>query len=269
LSGINNRWIHEQTDRNISQFETAMETHYPESAAYLHDPKKYLARVGTECNFIDAIKLIDWHKYLRPDSSVLDLGGGAGWLSAYLSQFESVSKVYNLDSSKFFLYEMMPPIIELMAGKPEKIVPIEGLFTPLLFEDGALDVVAASSALHHADSLEGLLKEIRRTLKKDGLLFVLNETPDSRARYTARVAKAFLKIFKHTLLGHYQSVSPALSSCGYLYDPYLGDRTYPVWYWKEALKRSGFALIEYLDSTMPTVKGQKGKSLVHFICKAA
>jgi ubiquinone/menaquinone biosynthesis C-methylase UbiE len=265
---MNNYWIHEQTDRNISQFEKAMETHYPESAAYLHDPKEYLARVGEQCNYIDAIKLIDWRKYLRPDCSILDLGGGAGWLSAYLSQFESVGKIYNLDSSKFFLYEMMPSIVELMAGHSKKITPIEGLFSPLLFEDQSLEVVAASSALHHADNLEDLLKEIRRVLKKGGWLFALNETPYTATAYAVLAVKVCVKMFRDIAFRRYKSVSPSISSCGYRYDPYLGDIAYPTWYWQAAFKRAGFTLVECVDSGMATVKGWPGLNLVHFICRA-
>lgn len=107
-----------------------------------------------------------------------------GWLTGYLSKLESVSTVYALDSSKYFLLKMMPKIVMLMGGgRQEKIVPIEGLFTPLMFEDGALDVVVASSVLHHADSLEAVLREIKRVLKEDGLLVILNETPSSGMRH--------------------------------------------------------------------------------------
>jgi ubiquinone/menaquinone biosynthesis C-methylase UbiE len=162
----------------------------------------------------------------------------------------------------------MPQVVKFMEGRQEKIVPIEGLFTPLLFRDGFLDVVVASSALHHADSLDGVLKEIRRTLKKDGLLFVLNETPSSRLGHVLLITKAVIKIFANVLLQNYKSISQSVSSSGYLCDPYLGDRDYPLWYWKNSIERSGFSIIEHVDTRLPTVKNGKGTSLVHLICKA-
>lgn len=266
---MNKSWIHEQTELNISQFDTAMEASCPESRMYIHDPKEYLSRISEQCNYLDAIKLIDWKSYLGKTCSVLDLGCGGGWLTGYLSKLDSVTKIYALDSSKYFLLDMMPKIVALMKGRQEKVVPIEGLFTPLMFEDGALDVVVASSVLHHADSLESVLREIRRVLKSDGVLVILNETPASGIRHVLSLTKAFVKIFLNASLHRYQSVSASVSSCGYLYDPLLGDRDYPLWYWKEAIGRSGFAIAQTLDSGMSTLKAQKGRSLVHFVCQCA
>jgi ubiquinone/menaquinone biosynthesis C-methylase UbiE len=200
---------------------------------------------------------------------VLDLGCGGGWLTGYLSQKESVKTIYALDSSKHFLLEMMPKIIMLMEGRQEKIVPIEGLFSPLMFEAEALDLVVASSVLHHAENLEALLREIKRVLKKDGVLVVLNETPSSGVRHVLSLSKAFLKIFLNASFQKYQSISASISSSGYLYDPLLGDRDYPLWYWREAISRAGFSIIKTVDSGMPTMKTKKGRSLTHFLCRSA
>jgi SAM-dependent methyltransferase len=264
---MNRSWIHEQTEFNISQFDKAMEASCPESRTYIYDPKEYLSRISEQCNYLDAVKLIDWKSCLRKDCFILDLGCGGGWLTGYLSKLESVSTVYALDSSKYFLLDMMPEIVRLMGGRPEKIVQIEGLFTPLMFEDGALDVVVASSVLHHADSLEAVLREINRVLKKDGLLVILNETPSSGIRHVLSLSKAFMNIFRNAFLHNYKSISASISSCGYLYDPSLGDRDYALWYWREALTRAGFSIIDTVDSGMPTVKKKKGRSLTHFLCR--
>ena len=266
---MNLSWIHEQAERNISQFEKAMVVSCPDTKTFLQDPKEYLSRITEQCNYLDAVTLVDWTSYLGTTCSVLDLGCGGGWLTGYLSKLDSVNKIYALDSSKYFLLDMMPKIVALMKGRQEKVVPIEGLFTPLMFENGMLDVVVASSVLHHADSLESVLREIRRVLKNDGVLIILNETPSSGIRHVLSLTKAFVKIFLNASLHRYQSVSASVSSCGYLYDPLLGDRDYPLWYWEEAIGRSGFAITQTLDSGMPTLKAQKGRSLVHFVCRCA
>jgi SAM-dependent methyltransferase len=265
---MNKNWIHEQTELNTSQFDKAMEASCPESRTYLHDPKEYYSRIAEQCNYLDAIKLIEWESYLGKDCSLLDLGCGGGWLAGYLSTFESVKTIYALDSSKYFILDLMPKVVMLMDGRSEKIVPIEGLFAPLLFENGVMDVIVASSVLHHTDSLEGVLKEINRVIKKNGLLFILNETPSPNIRHTLSITKAFIKMLTDTLFCKYRSISASISSSGYLYDPSLGDRFYPLWYWKEAIKRSGFSIVEYVDTGFPTVKNKKGRSLVHFVCRA-
>lgn len=266
---MNISWIHEQAERNVSQFDKSMELACPDARIFLQDPKVYLSRMTEQCNYFEAVKHIDWASCLGKACTVLDLGCGGGWLTGYLSKFDSVNKVYALDSSKYFLFDMMPKVIALMNGREEKIIPIEGLFSPLMFGDGMLDVVVASSVLHHADSLETVLREIRRVLKSDGVLVILNETPSSGARHVFSLTKAFFRIVSNVSLRRYQSVSASVSACGYLYDPLLGDRDYPQWYWEKAIGRSGFIIAQTLNSGMPTLKAKKGRSLIHFICQRA
>jgi len=265
---MNKLWIHEQTAFNVRQWDNAKETYYPESSKYLRNPHEYVRLFCQECNNFEAAKLINWSKYLEKSSQILDIGCGGGWLAGYLSTFESVNTIYALDSCKRLLAELVPNVAKLMRGNPEKIIPIEGLFTPLLLKDGSLDAVIAASSLHHADNLENVLTEIRRALKKGGVLFIINETPRSGLRYLLSITWAFAKIVKKVVVRNYESSSPFISASGYLYDPYLGDKSYPLWYWKEALRRSGFSIIEVMNTGLPTVKGKRGASLTHFICKA-
>jgi len=265
---MNSNWIQKQTEINISQFEHSMETHYPESKIYMRDPKEHITRLCEQCNYLDAAKVLNWDSYLGKESSVLDLGCGGGWFTAYLSSFDAVNKIYAMDSSSYFISEMMPKIVELMDGRLDKVEPIEGFFTPLLFEDAFLDTVVASSALHHADNLESVLKEIRRVLKINGLLIIANEVPSSRFRHVYSITKEFVKVFSNMLLKNYKSISPYISSSGHLNNPYLGDRDYPEWYWLESIRRSGFEIVEKVDSGLPTVKNSKGPHLTHFVCRA-
>ncbi|MDH4186709.1 MAG: hypothetical protein OEV08_06910, partial [Nitrospira sp.] len=90
----------------------------------------------------------------------------------------------------------------------------------------------------------------------------------SGIRHVLSLGKAFIKIFLNAALHRYKPISPSISSSGYLYDPILGDRDYPLWYWKEAIHRSGFAIVECIDTGLATVKNVKGRSLVHFVCRA-
>lgn len=266
---MDNNWIAEQTRRGVAQFDRAMMTMYPESNAYLQSARKYLDTVGVTCNYIAACEQVPWANYLPPNAKVLDMGCGGGWLSAILSRVDCVETIYALDSSRHFLRNLLPQVMDLMEGCQDKLVTIEGLFQPLLFDDACLDVVVASSALHHADSLEPVLKEIRRTLKPGGLLFVLNETPWPGYRHLMFVLVATARTLRDLLFQRYRPVSPAISASGYLYDPALGDRDYPLWYWKEALRTSGFAVESVIDTGMPTVKDSRGRSLIHFVCRAA
>jgi ubiquinone/menaquinone biosynthesis C-methylase UbiE len=265
---MDNNWIVAQTLQGVSQFDQAMMNSYPDSNAYLQNAREYLKTVGDVCNYIAATEQIEWLRYLPQDAKVLDIGCGGGWLAAILSRFDAVSRVYALDSSQHFLHKLMPQVMSLMQGRSEKLIAIEGLFQPLLFEDGHLEVVVASSALHHADNLESVLREIRRTLKRGGLLFVINETPRPGFRHFLSVAMAAFRILRNLLLQRYVAVSPSISSSAYLYDPKLGDRDYPQWHWEKALESSGFSVESVINTGLPTVKGSQGRPLIHFICRA-
>jgi ubiquinone/menaquinone biosynthesis C-methylase UbiE len=162
---------------------------------------------------------------------------------------------------------MFPEITRLMGGIREKIIPVEALFYPILLDDESLDMVVASSSLHHAENLEDVLKEIHRVLKKGGKLLIFNETPSSKYGYVWFLVKKFLQIMRASLSSTYLNTSPYISSSGSLYDPYLGDKKYPMWYWEKAIKTVSFTLMEVIDSHLSSLKNDtKGPSLVHFVC---
>jgi SAM-dependent methyltransferase len=260
-------WISKQQEIGVAQFDVGLVNVDASSSAYLSTADNYIHTTSQQCNYLDAIKLIEWDTYLLKDSKVLDLGCGGGWLSAFLSRFDAVKTIYALDSSKHFLGVLLPEVVSRMGGDFKKIQPIEALFTPLFFEDKTLDLVVAASAVHHADNLEAVLKEISRSLKPDGLLILLNETPRSGFRYFISAVMASLRMLKNIALHKYLSISPSLSSSGFLYDPRLGDRDYPLWFWVDALKAAGFNVDQVVNTNLPTVKGSNGRPLIHFICR--
>jgi len=264
----NKSWIGEQTNFNVLQWDKIKEARYPESSAYLHDPEQYCNVFCKNSNYLDAAKLIAWDQYLRAPCQILDLGCGGGWLAGYLATLRSTDKIYALDTCQRMLSDMLPHVVKLLGGNPEKIVSIEALFTPLLFSDGSLDVVVASSSLHHANTLEDVLKEIRRVTKTNGMLFILNETPRSGLRYIGSITLAFAKMIIKMMVRSYEPSSPSISASGYLYDSYLGDKSYPQWYWEEAIRRSGFSIVEIMDTGLTPMKGLRGPSLTHFVCQA-
>ena len=260
-------WISEQTKLSISQFDQQIAKYYPDSSKYFSDPHEFFNGLTNLWNYLDAVKMIDWGAYLKNQTIALDIGGGTGWLSGFISKFDSVEKVILVDSNKRSLTDMAPEMIRLIKGKHEKICFVEGLFSPLLAQDSSVDVVLVCSALHHADNLVALLKEINRILKKDGLLFILNETPYSTIKFLSSITKQFIIITRDILFKKFKPISTSISSAGFLYDPFLNDRAYPLWYFKKAIKESHFSIIELIKTGLPTLKDEKGTELTHFICK--
>jgi ubiquinone/menaquinone biosynthesis C-methylase UbiE len=243
--------------------------HYPQYHRIWSDPEEHYRCLRELWNTYDAVKLITWDSYFeRNKISILDLGCGTGWLSAYLSRHDGVSTIYSVDSSAFFLSVMLPEIVKLMSGDEKKITSIRGLFTPIILSDASVDICVSSSALHHAENLEGTLSEILRVLKDGAYLFVLNETPDDDEAYVERLSREFVDMKSECEQKVYRSQAKTISSVGLLYDPILWDKTYPVWYWLESIKRAGFRTVEMIRTDLFSLKTDTaGTKLTHFICK--
>jgi ubiquinone/menaquinone biosynthesis C-methylase UbiE len=262
-------WVQEQVRRNSTAFDAAMLAINAEEAAYTRDPERYFERVCVGCNYLDAARQVKWDEVLKPGARVLDLGGGTGWLTAYLSGMAQVSQIRIVDLSSGYLETNLPVAVRRLNGDAAKISPAVGYFSPLLFEDASLDVVVMSSAIHHADQLEGVLREINRVLVPGGWCCLLNEVPVGDLFYLRTMLVTFTRSLLSTLTRRYQPSSASLSASGILYDAQLGDRMYPKWYWNAAIRNAGFTLVRRIDTGLPPVKGDSGLCLAHFICRKA
>jgi ubiquinone/menaquinone biosynthesis C-methylase UbiE len=261
-------WTRRQAEMNSHRFDEAVRARYPESAKFFEDPNEFHKGLTDQWNYLDAVQRIPWNDRIPKGSLCLDLGSGVGWLSAYLSTFPNIEKIFALDSSNYFLVSMRPKIESLMNADSGKIEPVESFFSPLFFEDETFDAVIASSSLHHAEHLEEVMKEVHRVLKKDGTFFIVNELPHGNLGYLFVLAKGMLAILARAIFRVYKPTSRAMSSSGILDDPYLGDRRYPVWYWEKAMKRSGFRIVQFIRTGLcPMKSNTRDMRLTHFICK--
>ena len=139
-------WIQEQALRKSSTFDFEMENQ-PSSSNddYTQDPEKYFFRVCKDCNYLDAAQMVQWDNYLKPHSKVLDLAGGTGWLTGFLSSKDDVESVTIVDASKKYLEDNLPVSVKLTQGRFDKVTPIEGHFSPLLLDDQSFDHIVVSS----------------------------------------------------------------------------------------------------------------------------
>lgn len=178
-------WLARQAEDMVQSWEKSIETYYPQTLKIWTNPHRHLEALKKEWNTLDAVEYLNWDKYLNGIASnkILDLGAGTGWLSIMLSTHKNVDKIYALDASPTNLNVMLPALAELMRGDLSKIIPIRGLFTPILVNNGFFDMVVASSAVHHAPDLAECLCEVYRVTKPGGLFLILNETPISSFWY--------------------------------------------------------------------------------------
>ena len=264
---IKHDWIHRQHLQGGAQFDQALSSLDPDAETWVKHARLAYQRTCVDANYLKAVAHLDWRRYIRPGDCVLDLAAGIGWLSAYLSRETEAGKIYYLDSSRYYVNDILPRIVDLMGGRKDKLEAFEAVFYPLLFHDGDIDTIVVSSSLHHAENMGVLMAELNRVLRAGGYLLILNETPLSTFRYLAVLVKRFSAILRDTLLKRYLAQSPTISSSGVLYDPVLGDRVYPNWYWEEAVKNAGFILENTVDTGMATIDGSDASTLTHYICR--
>jgi SAM-dependent methyltransferase len=87
----------------------------------------------------------------------LNLGAHHGMLGRRLKELPSIETVIDLDLSP----QLLAQCSGLRVRADEEVLP---------FRDASLDLVVSGLALHHVNDLPGVLAQIRRTLKPDGLL---------------------------------------------------------------------------------------------------
>jgi ubiquinone/menaquinone biosynthesis C-methylase UbiE len=238
----------------------AVHRHYPEFVQYWRDPAIHLDLMNQ--TLLKAVKELDWSQFLAGSgTTVLDLGAGTGWLSAFLSKYECVARVDALDSDRDNLELMLPQITELLGGVKGKIKPCLGLMEPLPFPDESYDLIAASSSIHHTTNLFSAVAGLRRILKREGVLLLLNETPrtfDEYLNYSLNIIYIVLERVRRRSSSEFQE---SLGANGILYDPKLGDTAFAFHQYVNALTDAGFKLgiVRSGVYTGPL-------ELVHFVC---
>lgn len=261
-------WLGSQEAKSNTRWEEIIKDNYSDQYETWTNAEKYFHVAETQYNYLEAARLIDWNKFVQKDSTVVDLGCGTGWLAAYLSGLKIFKSIYCIDKSEYLVRNMVPKIISLYNGDPEIIHSIIGNFYPLMFEDDSIDNIAISSSIHHVDNFPFLIKEISRVLKKNGKLFILNEQFPSSTFYLYQIIRFFISVLRKQLLRVYAPISPSLSYNFFLYDPLLGDKTYPLWFLKKCLESHGL-IIELVMKTpfYPYKNNKNGIQLSHLVCK--
>lgn len=237
------------------------------------DPRALLAHMRDNTHHVDAAGLVEWERLASPGSHFLDLGCGAGWLTALLTRRAEVAKVVAWDSSPHLVGEMLPEMVALLDGDMSKVEAVCGEFVPLLVEDRSIDVAVMSSAFHHADRPDALLDELRRVLTPGGTLMLLNETPWHRLAmltFTLRTSAAALL----NLGGRRSRVRRPghLAVDHALYDARLGDRAMTLPQWRALAARTGWS-IERIDTGLPPYResfrprGRLEPNLTHFLMR--
>jgi SAM-dependent methyltransferase len=122
-----------------------------------------------------AIDLAFSHPEIRPliRGRAIDLGAGTCWTTAKLSKLEQIEGVVAMDLSERFLQQVGSRIIRHFGGDCGKISFAVGSFNRLPFPAGSFDCAFLLAAIHHSLSPVKTLLEVRRALRADGALIVV------------------------------------------------------------------------------------------------
>ena len=103
----------------------------------------------------------------RPDLIVLDLGAGTGRLSVLLAETFQARVVAVEPSAK------MRDDAERRSAHL-RVVYRDGTADSIPAADGELDFALLSMVIHHVRDLDGCARELRRVIRRDGLVFIRN-----------------------------------------------------------------------------------------------
>lgn len=134
-----------------------------------HEPSLFPA---TERLLADA----DLRKLIH--GNVIDVGAGTCFLTAKMSQLESVDHVYAIDMSEEFLTSTGARILEHFNASPGKVTFVATDFNAIPLPNASADTAFIFAAIHHSLSPIKTLQEVARVIKPGGTIFIL-ENPSS------------------------------------------------------------------------------------------
>jgi len=107
----------------------------------------------------------------------LEVGAGCGFFSSLFAKQSKVDRVYAVEVCENIVTELMPKIVEYVAGqKQDKVVGCIGEFDRIELQNSSIDFVFDFYSLHHSNNLDITLKEIFRVLRPGGFIFCFDKT---------------------------------------------------------------------------------------------
>ena len=112
---------------------------------------------------------------VKSGMKILDLGTGSGYLAFTFAEKYKQAEVVGLDIVEKTLVENQRKA-ELAGIDNLHFVNYEGMDFP--FADDSFDIIITRYALHHFPTINDTFREISRVLKKNGIFFLSDPTPN-------------------------------------------------------------------------------------------
>jgi ubiquinone/menaquinone biosynthesis C-methylase UbiE len=115
------------------------------------------------------IQIMSEYTDVRPNDTILDIGGNTG----------KITEAYSNNCKEVVVLEPKRNVIEYGRSHRPNIKFIEGETENIPLPDAYFDKVAASASFHHFSDQDIALEEMRRVLKPDGKIIILEIDPNT------------------------------------------------------------------------------------------
>ena len=123
----------------------------------------------------DHLKRIISSINIFPQSKILDLGTGSGYLAFPIAKINNDSEIIGLDIAVKTLIQNREKTFQMELTNLS-FVDYNGVEFP--FESNTFDYVVTRYALHHFPNIDKTFAEIGRVVKSGGMLFIADPTPN-------------------------------------------------------------------------------------------
>jgi len=123
----------------------------------------------------DQLKKIINSLNISPQSKILDLGTGSGYLAFPIAKIHIDSEIIGLDIAVKTLAQNREKVLKMELTNLN-FVDYNGVSFP--FESNMFDYVITRYALHHFPNIDKTFAEISRVVKSGGMLFISDPTPN-------------------------------------------------------------------------------------------
>jgi len=161
---------------------------------------------------------------------ILDIGCGRGNLCNYLSKKNNL--VYGIDISKEDIKKANEN------KKNENQIFITGNAEKLEFRDNVFDEIYCYEVLEHVEGLNKILEEIKRVLKKDGILKITVPLKESE-KILLKYNQEYLKQIGHKRFFSEEGIRNELMEKGFRIKKHTTCNSIEHFYWRHVFKRGG------------------------------
>ena len=170
-----------------------------------------------------------------------DLGGGIGLLSSVIAKKKDIKKIYCVEVVKNVVTKCQPRVKKkILNKKAKKVISVLGSFDHIELKKSSLDFCIAWDAMHHSEDLVKTLIGIKKVLKKNGKLIIVDRAHNNDTS-NAEIQRMLNIVYsKEFLRENYLPINKKLTR------KMNGEREYRYSDWEKNFKKSGFKIEEVI-----------------------